>query len=132
MTEDEVESFRLWGDLLLLAKQHPGGSAAWAVDEIKRLQEAVAVERERLIEDNRMRAALEACAADWISARRARGRRRERMAFAVLAIMLLCTLILLLAACQVPLRTNGVVIDRLIDQAKRGKETIMYTPSGHV
>lgn len=38
MTENELESFRLLGGLLLLAKQHPGGSASWAVNEIRQLR----------------------------------------------------------------------------------------------
>ena len=49
MTEDEAENFRLWGGLLLLANQHPGGSAAWAVNKIERLQKDAAAERERCV-----------------------------------------------------------------------------------
>ena len=42
-------------------------------------------------------------------------RRRERMAFAVLAILLLCTLILLLAACQAPLRTHPELTPKSVE-----------------
>jgi len=39
MTEDKAESFHLWDSLLLVAMKYQEEPEAWAVDEIKQLQE---------------------------------------------------------------------------------------------